>query len=147
MERWSHYLLPKSITLSLWWRLEEAKVKIPLLVPWGWIYNKCGVSLPSLWLLDYSHDYLTSLWLFNSYMTLYILYMSSGLPLYNTFQIIIYIIQKMIMMTHDMTWHDTTWHWWHGLHDDMAMSSHSLLFLSLCLLEDRKWSLLPPPYG
>jgi len=119
-------------------------VKSPLLLQWGNIYNKWGDPSPPLWLQVYPHNCLTSLWLFYSYMTLHILYMSFRLPLYNTFSN--KNLHNPKIMWHMMT-HYMTWHYWHGLQDDMAMSRNSFLLLALCLLEDTTWSLLPPQYG
>lgn len=94
------------------------------------------------------YDPLTTLmivWLpmtFWLYMTLHILYMSFGLPIYNTFWIWIYINHKSDV-AHGHSWHDMKWHLWHRLHDEMAMSGHYCYFF-LCTFF--RMLLCPPPY-
>jgi len=134
---WSHYLLPKRTSLSLWCFVGGAKVRSPLLVQWRCLYNQWSDPSPPLWLFDYSHDCSTSLWLFDFYMTLHILYMSFGLPLYNTFS-----NKNLHNPQNDVAYHDS-WHdmtlitrtsLWHG------NVKPFLLLLVVCLLENDLFS-------
>ena len=92
----------------------------------GWSSTSLvNLGLPS-WLFDF-------LWLFDFHMILYILYMTFGLPLYNTFWIIIYN-NPQNDVAYGESWHDMTWHWWH------RNVKPFLLLLSLCFLENDLFS-------
>lgn len=87
----------------------------------GWLFTSpVTLGLPSWW-FDFSmtfwllHDFSNSI---NNSWTSTLCYISNIFKLHNP-----------QMMTHihlDMkSLQDMIWHWWHGLHDDIAMSSHS----------------------
>lgn len=83
-----------------------------------------------------SSSTLMNVWLpmmFQLYMMLHIPYMSFGLPPYNTFSKH-NLHHPQYVVACDNSRHDMTWHYWHGLLDDMEMSSHSWCsMLCVCL--------------
>lgn len=142
MEHWSHYFSAKEWACLSDELQEEPRWKFLCSYNEGvYITNGVMLHLPS-----HSLNTLMTIWIPMNlllYMTLHILYMSFGHPLYNTFWIGIYIIHKSDAAYGD-SWHDMTWHRWHGQHDDMEMSSHSCCLLFCFFL---RTFLFRPPYG
>jgi len=149
VEHWSHSMVPNRTSLSLQCSREGAKVKIPLLIKWGCIYNQRGWCFTSLvtpsapsWLFDF-------LWLF--YFTWLFTFSMCPLDFHFTvhfkFWVRIYMIHNNNVAYDNrqlMTWHDITLLIWHGLLDDMAMSSQCCcslvyVFLRMHLLSNSLW--------
>lgn len=94
----------------------------------GWSFTSLlTLGLPS-WLFNFSMIFRLPTWLFTLHGWLLDFHFTL-----HFFQYWIYIIHKWC----DQWWHDTlTRYWWHGLHDDMEMSSHSCRCYLWVLLRD-----------
>jgi len=88
--------------------------------PMGWCFT-------CLWLFDYPHDYLNSYdfsTLHDSSSSVHVVWTSTLQYVYITY----YIIHNTDA-AYDNPWHDIMWQWYHGLLDDMEISSHFFFYL------------------
>jgi len=106
---------------------------------WGCIYNKWGDISPPFRLLDIPHDSLTSPWLFRFYWWLLDFQFTLNFLYYWKLHNYIHKLcgtWGLIWHLELTSWHDMNWQWWHGLNDDVEMSSHSSCCYPFVFLRD-----------